>query len=109
MPKKLSAKSKLLKKKKKSKNKNAKSNKPKSVKEIVNEEPEILENINDFDLDDNLYIDYHDKPNDDKDNEQDMDNENENENDFDFESFKSQIYRVDGTDYLINIIPRRLK
>ena len=29
--------------------------------------------------------------------------------DFNFESFKSQIYRVDGTDYLINIIPRRLK
>ena len=29
--------------------------------------------------------------------------------DFNFESFKSQIYRVDGTDYLINIIPRKLK
>ena len=29
--------------------------------------------------------------------------------DFDFESFKSQIYRVDGTDYIINIIPKRLK
>ena len=29
--------------------------------------------------------------------------------DFDFESFEPQIYRVDGTDYLINIIPRRLK
>lgn len=29
--------------------------------------------------------------------------------DFDFESFESQIYRVDGTDYIINIIPRRLK
>ena len=29
--------------------------------------------------------------------------------DFDFESFESQIYRVDGTDYLINIIPKRLK
>ena len=29
--------------------------------------------------------------------------------DFDFESFESQVYRVDGTDYLINIIPKRLK
>ena len=29
--------------------------------------------------------------------------------DFDFESFESQIYRVDGTDYIINIIPKRLK
>jgi len=29
--------------------------------------------------------------------------------DFDFKSLESQIYRVDGTDYLINIIPRRLK
>ena len=29
--------------------------------------------------------------------------------DFDFESFEFQIYRVDGTDYLINILPRRLK
>ena len=29
--------------------------------------------------------------------------------DFDFESFESQIYRVDGTDYIINIMPRRLK
>jgi len=29
--------------------------------------------------------------------------------DFDFESFKSQVYRVDGTDYIINIIPKRLK
>ena len=28
---------------------------------------------------------------------------------FDFESFESQIYRVDGTDYIINIIPKRLK
>ena len=29
--------------------------------------------------------------------------------DFDFESFESQIYRVDGTDYIINIIQKRLK
>ena len=29
--------------------------------------------------------------------------------DFDFESFESQIYRVDGTDYIINIIPKKLK
>ena len=29
--------------------------------------------------------------------------------DFDFESFESQVYRVDGTDYIINIIPKRLK
>ena len=29
--------------------------------------------------------------------------------DFDFDSFESQIYRVDGTDYIINIIPKRLK
>lgn len=29
--------------------------------------------------------------------------------DFNFESFESQIFRVDGTDYIINIIPRRLK
>jgi len=29
--------------------------------------------------------------------------------DFDFESFESQIYRVDGTDYIISIMPRRLK
>ena len=29
--------------------------------------------------------------------------------DFDFESFESQIYRVDETDYIINIIPKRLK
>ena len=29
--------------------------------------------------------------------------------DFDFESFESQIYRVNGTDYIINIIPKRLK
>ena len=29
--------------------------------------------------------------------------------DFDFESFESQIYRVDGTDYIVNIIPKRLK
>ena len=29
--------------------------------------------------------------------------------DFDFESLESQVYRVDGTDYIINIIPKRLK
>jgi len=29
--------------------------------------------------------------------------------DFDFESPKSQIYRVDGTGFIINIIPRKLK
>ena len=29
--------------------------------------------------------------------------------DFNFESFESQVYRVDGTDYIINIIPKRLK
>lgn len=29
--------------------------------------------------------------------------------DFDFDSYESQIYRVDGTDYIINIIPKRLK
>ena len=29
--------------------------------------------------------------------------------DFDFESFESQVYRVDGTDYIINIIPKKLK
>ena len=29
--------------------------------------------------------------------------------DFDFESFESQVYRVDGTFYIINIIPKRLK
>tara|TARA_B100001939_G_scaffold312595_1_gene295864 strand:- start:122 stop:559 length:438 start_codon:yes stop_codon:yes gene_type:complete len=29
--------------------------------------------------------------------------------DFDFESLESQIYRVDGTDYIINIIPKKFK
>lgn len=29
--------------------------------------------------------------------------------DFDFESKKNQIYRVDNTDYLINILPRKYK
>ena len=29
--------------------------------------------------------------------------------DFDFESKQSQIYRVDGTDYVINIIPKKIK
>ena len=29
--------------------------------------------------------------------------------DFDFESKTGQIYRVDGTDYIINIIPKKLK
>lgn len=29
--------------------------------------------------------------------------------DFDFESKQSQIFRVDGTDYVINIIPKKLK
>ena len=29
--------------------------------------------------------------------------------DFDFESLESQVYRVDGTVYIINIIPKRLK
>ena len=29
--------------------------------------------------------------------------------DFDFESLESQVYRVDGTDYIINIIPKKLK
>ena len=29
--------------------------------------------------------------------------------DFDFDSFESQIYRVDGTNYIINIIPKRFK
>ena len=29
--------------------------------------------------------------------------------DFNFESLESQVYRVDGTDYIINIIPKRLK
>tara|TARA_B100000401_G_scaffold434267_1_gene374106 strand:+ start:708 stop:1145 length:438 start_codon:yes stop_codon:yes gene_type:complete len=29
--------------------------------------------------------------------------------DFDFESIESQIYRVDGTDFIINIIPKKLK
>ena len=29
--------------------------------------------------------------------------------DIDFESLKSQIYRVDGTDFIINIIPKKLR
>ena len=29
--------------------------------------------------------------------------------DFDFDSYTGQTYRVDGTDYLINIIPKKLK
>jgi len=29
--------------------------------------------------------------------------------DFDFESLEPKVYRVDGTDYIINIIPKKLK